>query len=516
MIAKITRGWGIYGLVHYLMGPGQFNEHVNQHVIATWDGAPEMHQPSPVGNGWFDVSELADRLAEPADAAGIDQSLAPLRAEGARIPRGPVWHCSLRNHADDRVLSDAEWAEVVADLLHRTGIARRGDLGGCRWVAIRHADDHVHVAAVLVRQDNGRRVHPRNDRYRARDTCRAAERRLGLTETPEADRTTVAPVTRAEMEKAARRGKAEPSRSWLRRQARIAAVQARDPEEFLRRLGDLGVLVRPRELPPGQLVGYAVAEPGDVNSVGSPVWYSGRRLARDLSLPQLVSRWASASPPAEQIPPAASERSRVGRAERDAAVSEAITAVEEASDAVAGGDAVDAAGVAHAASDMLTAAAWVNRQNTPLAEELWPAMEVFDRAARTSGVGQPSRWSPVAAELRRAAWRLMAVRTMASGGTASGVTELLLALAALAAEIAAYREMTRCAAQAVAARRCADLLQETRPRAPAVRTHPAGPAGERPRRSGGQPGRAVPRPASPAGGPTPSAPDRAGRGRRRR
>lgn len=59
--------------------------------------------------------------------------------------------------------------EVVSDLMDRVGIAPRGDLGACRWVAVRHADDHVHIAAVLVRQDNGRRVHPRNDYLRARE-----------------------------------------------------------------------------------------------------------------------------------------------------------------------------------------------------------------------------------------------------------------------------------------------------------------------------------------------------------
>ena len=42
------------------------------------------------------------------------------------------WHCSLRNAEGDRVLSDAEWAEIAEDLMDRTGIARRGDHGGCR------------------------------------------------------------------------------------------------------------------------------------------------------------------------------------------------------------------------------------------------------------------------------------------------------------------------------------------------------------------------------------------------
>lgn len=59
MIAKISRGWRVGGLVRYLMGPGRFNEHTNQRVIASWDGAPELHQPPAVGDGRFDVEDLS-------------------------------------------------------------------------------------------------------------------------------------------------------------------------------------------------------------------------------------------------------------------------------------------------------------------------------------------------------------------------------------------------------------------------------------------------------------------------
>jgi hypothetical protein len=58
-------------------------------------------------------------------------------------------------------LADREWAEVARELLDGTGVAARGDARGPRWVAIRRADDHIHVAVVVVRQDNGQRVWPR-------------------------------------------------------------------------------------------------------------------------------------------------------------------------------------------------------------------------------------------------------------------------------------------------------------------------------------------------------------------
>ena len=331
MIAKISRGWRVGGLVRYLMGPGRFNEHRDQRVVASWDGAPQWHQPPRRADGSFAVAELAAELADPAVAAG-GTLREPARDPDGRLRRGPVWHCSLRNHATDRVLTDQEWGQVVTDLLHRTGIAAREDLGGCRWVAIRHAPDHVHVAAVLVRQDNGRRVHPRHDYVRARQVCRAAEQRLGLTETAAADRTAVAPATRAEVEKAARRGMGEPSREWLRRAARVAAVQARDPQAFFDRLEELGVDVAPRRGADGGFIGYRVGDPDPAMATdsGAPVWFAGRTLARDLSLPKLQARWASAPAPPAALPPAPGEHSRIGRAERDAAAGGALAALERA------------------------------------------------------------------------------------------------------------------------------------------------------------------------------------------
>ena len=108
----------------------------------------------------------------------------------------------------------------------------------------------------------------------------------------------------------------------------------------------------------------------------------------------------------------------------------------------------------------------------------WSAADVFDRAARTPQVGQPSRWEPVASQLRSAAWRLVTVRAITGHSGDSGVGQLVLALASLVAEIAAFREQERCLAQAGAARRSAHLLRESRSAA-----RPAGGAGTHPPRT---------------------------------
>jgi hypothetical protein len=522
VIAKISPGWNIGGLVRYLMGPGRFNQHENQRVIATWDGAPELHQPPPNASVCgFDVAALTTDLNDPAVAAGIAHNAAE---RGPNPPRrGPVWHCSLRNAPGDRVLSDARWAEVVTDLMDRTGIAPRGDLGACRWVVIRHAADHVHVAAMLVRQDNGRRVYPRNDYYRAKEVCEDAERRLGLTQTGAADRTAAARPTRAEMEKAARRGADEPSREWLRRAARIAAVQARDPDAYVRRLAELGVLVRPREMPSGHLVGYSIAAVGDVNAEQMPVWFSGGKLARDLTLPQLLARWRSAPPPTDPMPPAPGEHARVGRAERREAIAEATAAAHAAAaalhaakvlggaqqtaghratddgatpadSAAAGGlpgMSPDGAAIAHATGDLLTAlCAVTDRGQGPVP---WAAADRYDRAARTPYVVQPRRWPPVAAQLRQAAWRLIALRSVSRRrrDEDDGVAELIVAVAALAAEIAALYEQRRCLAQAAAARHTGHIL-----RRPAPGQRPPARPGPAPQHRTGGPRREPPTPTS--------------------
>jgi len=116
-----------------------------------------------------------------------------------------VWHCAVRAAPEDPMLSDAEWALIAERVMHRTGLAPAGDESGVRWVAVRHAADHIHIVATLARQDGAR---PRiwGDYYRVREACQDAERRFGLRSTAPADRSAARRATRAETEQAARRG----------------------------------------------------------------------------------------------------------------------------------------------------------------------------------------------------------------------------------------------------------------------------------------------------------------------
>src|SRR5579859_2704501 len=215
MIGKITapRGERVEGLIYYLFGPGRREEHTDPHIVAGWRHPAEL-EPPLLPDGTRDFRKLNGLLNQPNAAMG---SFAAER---------PVWHCALRAAPGDKTLSDDEWAQIAWDVMDRTGLCRPGDEDrAVRWIAVRHADDHIHLVVMLARQD-GRRPSTRNDRYRVRDACLAAEQRYGLRSTAPGDRTAARCPSRAESEKAARRGLDEAPRVVLRRQVSTAAAAA--------------------------------------------------------------------------------------------------------------------------------------------------------------------------------------------------------------------------------------------------------------------------------------------------
>jgi hypothetical protein len=255
MIGKVCpRGQDVAGLIRYLYGPGRREEHTDPHIIAGYRPSQNL-EPPLCASGSRDFRRLTGLLRLPHDALG--------KWGYAK----PVWHCSMRAAPEDRLLSDAEWAGIARDVMHRTGLCPRGDEDDAvRWIAIRHGPDHIHLVAMLARQDRTRpRVH--NERYRVRDACLAAEERYGLRSTAPADRTAARRPTRAETGKAARQGRDEPARLTLRRHVSTAAAaaSAASTEEFFAKLEQAGLLVRLRYSTrnPGQVTGYAVALPGD-------------------------------------------------------------------------------------------------------------------------------------------------------------------------------------------------------------------------------------------------------------
>jgi MobA/VirD2-like, nuclease domain len=495
MIAKITapRGERVEPLVYYLYGPGRHNEHTDPHIVAGWRHSAEL-EPGLRADGGRDFRTLLGLLNQPHAALG--------RRAYAR----PVWHCSVRAAPEDRMLSDDEWAQIAADVMDRTGLSRYGeDDDGVRWVAVRHADDHIHIVAMLARQDRARpSVH--NDRYRVRDACLAAEQRYGLRPTAPADRTAPRSASRGEQEKAARRGRPEPTRVTLRRQVATAAASAGSEQEFFAALEAAGALVRIRYSTrnPGQVTGYAVALPGDTGPDGSPVWYGGGKLAADLTWPRLRQRWAGPGP--------------VTVADRDALWEHAARTADRAAAhirAAARTDPAAAADAAWAASDVLHVAA-----DALGSDDLRQAADAFDRAARAQYGRIPAR-SPAGYQLRQAA-RLIAASAHLARNPAMPWTVLIIRLAALAEAVAELRAVQQRAAQAAAARTAARHLHAAGRPAPARRpgastaarlaalSFPGPPAAGRPRPAPGRPaaGRGGPRPTSGPSPPRPRGPRR--------
>ena len=425
------RGTDVAGLIYYLYGPGRHEEHTDPHIVTGWRHPAELEPPLRP-DGTRDFRKLIGLLEQPHAAMGKYGF------------RRPVWHLSMRAAPRDKVLSDEEWTQIARDVMNRTGLCPDGEEDDAvRWIAVRHGDDHIHVVAMLARQDR-RRVRLPYERLRVRDACRAAEERYGLESTAPADRTAPRRPSRAETGKAARRGLDEPPRVTLRRHVTTAAAGAGSEQEFFALLGRAGVLVRPRYSAknPGQVTGYAVALPGDTAKDGGPVWYGGGKLAPDLSWPKLRQRWAGRG------------TGPFTAAERNAIWEHAARVAEDAAAWIrllGGTDPAAAADVAWAASDTLHVAAAALGSRV-----LRQAADAYDRAARAPCARIPSP-TPAGNQLRRAA-RLIAAFAYLTKDSSLTPVVLITRLAALAEAVAGYRESQRHAAQAASALQAARQL----------------------------------------------------------
>jgi hypothetical protein len=492
----LKRGGSVRGLLYYLFTEGRAGEkglesaHADARVIAGWDSADSLAslQPPVCAGGNRDFKALASALNQPVVALGLD------REELSKIK--PVYHLALSAAKDpqtgqlvDRYLNDEQWADIAREYMDRMGLAHRGDDSGVRWVAVRHADDHVHVVATLARQD-GRRPRLFNDHYRAMEASRFVEAKYGLTVTGATGRTGVPPASRAEQRKhrstaqrrqaEGRTGPAAPDREVLRRQVRTAAAGAGSLPEFLTRLRGDGLLVRERmsEQNPGEITGYAVALPDRYDTGGKSIFFGGGKLAPDLSLPRLQRRWSGAragwqsrtGPAAAAAGRAAGAGQAGGRqvrtdrfglteTERLRIWKQATLAARTASEHIAANvdqNPAAAADAAWAASDFLAAAGRVveGRAGGPLTD----AAQQYDGAAREMFGRTPA---PTAAGTGlRVAGRLLLSAQVAKPSELRQLLALLAQLSALTDAVVRLRETQQRAAQAQAARRAAEQLRD--------------------------------------------------------
>lgn len=366
MIPRIhQQGSNTLGLLHYLYGKGTHEEHIDPHLVASFDGMA----PDPGRDPAVTKRDLQHLLDQPLSLLDVDQR-----------PDKHVWHCSVRAAPDDPILSDEQWGDIARRMVAATGIDP-GDGAGCRWAAVRHADDHIHIIATLVREDGRRPDHHRSGK-RAQAECRLIERELGLHQVAPGLGTAAKRATSAERHKAERAGRERPAREELRETVRRAVAGATSEEEFFDRLAAAGLLIRKRIAPSGDLLGYKVALPGDRNGEKEPVFYAGSTLAPDLSLPRIRECWTL---PAEAA--ASADGSRLeepalpdvtgpafARRRASAATWQALLVIDHGDDGAA------AAQIA-AAGEILDALAKTSAAHTRT--ELREAAFAFERASRS-------------------------------------------------------------------------------------------------------------------------------------
>jgi hypothetical protein len=351
----------------------------------------------------------------------------------------------------DRTLTDAQWAHIAAEMVAAVGIAPHGDPDAVRWVAIRHADDHIHIVATLVRQD-GNTAWAWNERIKAQAAARDLEERYGLHRVGPADRTSHRRPTAAEQNKTTRQGRTEVPRDRLRRDVRAAAAAAVDEADFFTGLRAVGVLVRLRHstINPDEVTGYAVGIPDHHTAAGDTVWYGGGRLAPDLTLPQLRHRWH----PVRSTAPRAG-RPRIGVDQRASAFRRAADATQSAADQFASRD-DDMSAVAYSAADVLasTARAFEGRRRGPLTD----ISEAFDRAVREPHRRRPGRSRP-AGQLRHLSRLIAVMGRLTSDDDTAAALQLVLQMSVLADNLADLRESQQRLHQARAARHTANRLR---------------------------------------------------------
>ncbi|MFF7477009.1 relaxase/mobilization nuclease domain-containing protein [Streptomyces sp. NPDC008092] len=363
MIPQIHKqGSHTLGLLYYLYGKGTHEEHVDPHLVASFDGM----SPDPGRDRAATKKDLGQLLDQPLHLLASDQR-----------PEKHVWHCSVRAAPDDPILTDDQWADIARRIVAATGIDP-GDGAGCRWAAVRHADDHIHIVATLVREDGRRPDHHRSGK-RAQAEARLIEKELGLHQVAPGDGTAAQRPTSAERHKAARQGRERTAREELREAVRCAVAGARSDEEFFDGLAAAGLLIRKRAAPSGDLLGYKVALPDDLNRDGEPVFYPGARLAPDLSLPRIRERWSGDAP---DVPAARTEETvRTGPGSPAAARRSTASAVWQAVLVVEHGEDVVTAAHIAAAGEVLDALAKTSAAHTR--RELHDAATAFERASRS-------------------------------------------------------------------------------------------------------------------------------------
>ncbi|MBB5918943.1 hypothetical protein BJY24_007876, partial [Nocardia transvalensis] len=336
MMPNVIRGRKLSGLLVYLLGPGEHNEHKDRHIVtgsptimqARWlgvfngpAGSPESRAARQVGLEVAEELEIPRQLygtkvrmrAKPVKARvgaagvesdGLDVVEPAAKGEKGEMRDAPAWHCVLALEPGEQ-LDDAKWAQLTQDFMDRMGFngTPDGKRAQARWAAVRHGlsgedgegQEHIHIAASLVRED-GSKVNTydygpgkkRGDWNRAHEVCNELEHEYGLRVLLSREQGGgLSGDSRAEQERAKREGRPESERDRLRRMVRAAATATDTEAEFVQSLRESGISIRARYAPGGttEVHGYSVRLRRDGGEVGP--WLGGGKLGKDLTLTAL-------------------------------------------------------------------------------------------------------------------------------------------------------------------------------------------------------------------------------------
>ena len=319
-----------------------------------------------------------------------------------------VWHCSLSLSAEEGAASNEKWDEVARDFMDRMGFTEESGKSPCRWVAIHHGaskngNDHVHIAASMVREDGTRWDGRFRDFKRAQDTCRELEVKHGLTRVEGRTHGTAERGEKpAERQQAARAEMDLTAPKDLAQRIRSAATAATSEAEWVRRVRADGVIVKPffARGTTDVVSGYRAALKPEQYK-GKLVFYGGGTLGRDLTLPRLREGWPEPSVQEAQHasqewqaafrgrPPAHREEGREGRGLAPTAPEVAARNLAAFNERLAQVPIGDRVAWADAAKDVSGAmSAWA-RYDTSNAPELRLAASALSRSAQLPRKGLP-------------------------------------------------------------------------------------------------------------------------------
>lgn len=320
MIAAISEGGNSAGLMQYLIGPGRANEHTSPHLVAGSDvimrrwGAWDKLSAAQ----GFEIAKYVDQFMNETGTRStgsrrvfnMDKIDKKTGEPGVReVIEGPVanhvWHCSLSLSPREAAQGDERWQQIARDFADQMGFTGADGKAECRWVAVHHGSaknggDHIHIMVNVIRED-GTKWDRWQDQPRAMSACNKLEHTYGLEVIEAREHARGARAdTAADLRAAARRGQDRTDRDILLPRVRAAATAATSERDFVLRLRELGVRARPR-FARGRtdvVVGYSVAlhKPKGQDAQ----WYAGGKVARDLTLTRLRTRWPDTPASAQQ------------------------------------------------------------------------------------------------------------------------------------------------------------------------------------------------------------------------